>query len=276
MSRRACLPLSAAVADRVLHAVIQGETYATAAVLFPAPLADTARAVVEGLARRGIPAGATLTEEEAFARLPLDEAAGRWVPPADAALPELLVLFGAQPWSTPFDEDWRVELAAMQNREQLRAAGTRLLFLEWPRGARKDAELDLRPGAMAEIFTRSLDIDYAEMRRWNRELGGQLEAARQIQVRCPRGTDLSLSVAGRRFIPEDCRLGAVEPAVYLPGGEIYAPAQEDSASGSVAFFSRGELRMARFDRGLLVAVERCRARRPRARRGDGGRRGAAL
>lgn len=255
MTGPACPTLPGAVVERMLSAVLPSATLASAEVLFPAGLADTAHALVEGLARRGVLARVTLTREDAFARLPVGEAAARWVPAPGPDKPDLLVLYGAQPWSPSFDGDWQVELAAMQNRERLRAVGARLLFVEWPRGARRDAEIDLRPAAVGELFARSLDIDYDEMRAWNRALGEQLAGADRVTIRCPLGTRLSLSVAGRPFTLEDCLLGALEPAVYLPGGEIYAPAREDSAHGTVAFCSRGELRIARFGDGLLLAVD---------------------
>lgn len=249
-------PLSAEVARRVLAEVLPAGVAGRATVLFPEVLGETARRLASALEARGVSTGIVLSRERDFGGLPLEAAAASWVPPPGPDTPPLLVLFGAQPWSRPFEEDWRVELRAMENREALLRAGHRLLFVEWPRGARRDAEVDLRAAETSRLFERALDVDYDLVRRWNRRLAEALDGARDVRIRCPHGTDVRLSVAGRRFLPEDCRLGEDEPAVFLPGGEIYAPAVEDSAHGTVAFRSRGEPRLARFEGGLLVSLER--------------------
>jgi leucyl aminopeptidase (aminopeptidase T) len=183
------------------------------------------------------------------------DCADGWVP-RQGGRADLLVLCGVRPWRESVDGDHLVEIEAMTRREALLAAGQRMLFVDWPRGARRDAEIDLRPVEMAQLYRRALDMDYAEMRRWNHRLSEWLEGSESVEITCPEGTALTLSVAGRRWLPEDCVLGPAEPAVYLPGGEIYTAAVEESARGQVAFRHIGEPRLARFESGLLVAVER--------------------
>ncbi len=251
-------PVDPATARHVLEAA--GVRASRALVLFPALCAQTARHLAEALEALGSEVRLRLVEDARYAEGSREEAAALWVPAPAPELEPLLVLYGGQPWEEPFEEDWRLGIEAMEHREALKAAGHHLIFFEWPRGARRDAEVDLRPRAMATIFERALDIDYGAMRRDNARLGAQLEGAERVELCCPHGTDVQLSVASRRFLAEDCVLGPEEPAVYLPGGEIYAPALEDSAEGVVAFRFVGEPHLARFVGGLCVGVERADGR----------------
>ncbi len=227
-----------------------------ALILLPEALASTAASLAGALSGIGFSPRVELSPEAAFrGAASAEDAADSWVPSPAHRAQRLMVLAGARPWSTPFDDDHLIELAAMAHREALLASGRRLVFIEWPRGARRDAEVDLGPVAMAELFTRALDVDYPALRAANRALAARLVGARSLRVECPAGTRLTVSVAGRAWLLEDCLLGDAEPAVYLPGGEIYAPAVEDSAAGVVAFRHTGSPRRARFDGGRLVAVE---------------------
>lgn len=246
--------LDRTVAERLLRAVNCDAIHGDALVIFPAVLKESAEQIAEALRAIGIGSQVILSPEEDFQALSPEQAAARWVPPPGPETPALLVLYGAQPWETPFDEDYRIELVAMKNREALKASGQRILFLEWPRGARRDAEVDLSPSAMAEIFRRSLDINYEEMRRWNAELLQRFQGSAAARIQCPEGTELRVSIQGRDWIGEDCVMGEVEPAVYLPGGEVYVPVVENSAQGQVAFRFCGERRVASFVDGLLTSI----------------------
>lgn len=228
----------------------------SALVLLPAALTGTASSLADGLAELGLSVETTLVLDESFRQASCaTEAAMGWVPAPARHDHDLLLLCGARPWAVPFDDDHLIELAAMAHREALVAAGRRLVFVEWPRGARRDLEVDLRPEAMAALFERAVRVDYGALRASNRRLQGRLRGARELRVECDDGTALTVSVAGRTWLSEDCLLGAEEPAIYLPGGEVYAPAIEDSAAGRVAFKHVGAPRIARFEAGLLVAVE---------------------
>ncbi|MCB9730521.1 MAG: hypothetical protein H6744_21035 [Deltaproteobacteria bacterium] len=246
--------MDAAVARRALEAAAPGPLPAQALLRFPQAMAATARALKGALEARGVEARLELVGADRYSDPDLRAAADAWVPAPGAAVPPLVLLAGARPWSEPFDGDHRVEIQAMQHREALSASGRRLVFVEWPTGARRDAEVDLDAAAMAAIFQRAVGADLAAIRAWNARLAAALDGARDVHLRCPAGTSLTLSVAGRRFIAEDCLLGAAEPVVYLPGGEIYAPAVESSAEGQVAFRHCGEPRVAHFAAGALTAV----------------------
>ena len=252
-----CPAPSLAAAQRALEAALgpPAARSGAARVVFPRRLESAARTLAAALALHARPVDLVLTDDVDFSGPDHEASARAWVPAPGPGVPPLLLLYGAQPWGRPFEDDYRVELAAMGNREALKAAGHALVFVEWPRGARRDAEVDLRPGPVASIFERALDVDYEELRAWNQTLIEALTGVDAVAIRCPAGTDLRLRIGGRRRIAEDCRLGELEPAVFLPGGEVYVAVREDSAAGVVAFRSRGEPRLARFEGGLLVAVE---------------------
>jgi hypothetical protein len=240
--------------DHALSAVLGEVSPSRALIVYPEPLVDTAEAIGAALARREIEIEIRLTPELSFQAEDLAAAASGWVPPPDDDQPDLLVLYGGQPWRDPFPDDYRVGIQAMGHREAQLARGTQILFIEWPYGARKDAEVDLTPEEVATIFERSIGIDYDEMRRWNSDLFAALDGSDDVRITCPHGTDITFSVAGRRFIPEDCRMGPDEPDVYLPGGEVYVAIIEDSAEGKVAFHHVGAPRIGTFRGGLLTQI----------------------
>jgi hypothetical protein len=247
-------PLKAATADHAFRSVLGDLEASNAAVIFPEPLVASAQVIVEALERIGLTVTLSLTPEISFQDPDHARAAAGWVPPVSSDQPELLVLYGGQPWRDPFPDDYRVGIEAMMNREAQLARGTQILFIDWPYGARKDAEVDLSPDEVAGIFDRAIAIDYDEMRGWNAELLEALQGSDEVRITCPYGTDVTFSVNGRRFIPEDCRMGSAEPDVYLPGGEVYVAIRESSANGTVAFHHIGVPRVGTFENGILTRV----------------------
>ena len=225
-------------------------------VVFPEVLSTTAERICNVLDQLGFTVTVCLARESVFRELSPKEAAEYWVPSPTNQLPDTLVLFGAQPWESSFEDDYKIELEAMQNREALKARGSRLIFFEWPRGARLDREIDLTASKLATIFEKSMVNVYEDIRSWNAALVTKVRSASNVEIRCPHGTNIKLSIKGRTWLEENCQLGEQEPAIYLPGGEIYTAAHENSANGEVVFYYCGERRIASFKDGLLVAVQR--------------------
>ena len=251
--RRERIQLTPEAAAAFLAEVLDDATPRRAHVVFPEVLQETAQSLAAALGERGVHAEVTVFAESTYRQADRAEASKGWVPDVtDDA--ELLVLFGAQPWETPFEDDHEVEIAAMKRREALIHAGRRLIFIDWPRGARLDREVDLSAKDMARIYGDSLTIDYPAMRETNAQLMRAVADAAHVHITCPEGTDVTLSVKDRVWLAEDCRLSAEEPAIYLPGGEIYVPAHETSAEGHVAFRHCGEARVAFFEAGRLMTI----------------------
>ena len=241
-------------ATRVLKAVLGTPASQDACVLLPTWMSTTAEALTNGLRGLGLRVQLALLPPPEPSCMSVTECADLWIPsePGDA---DLIVLCGVRPWANNVDGDHLIEIEAMQRRERLLSEGRRLLFIDWPRGARRDAEVDLRPHEMFGLYRRAYDIDYDVMRSWNATLSHHMKGASKVHITCPLGTDVHLSVEGRSWLSEDCALSDSEPAVYLPGGEIYTAVVEESAQGTVVFHHVGEPRIATFRDGILVAVQ---------------------
>ena len=242
-------------ATRVIRKVLGVAPYPTALIALPVWMGPTAESLARALRELGSQVQLSLLPAPTPATMSVEDCADRWVPrdPGESAL---IVLSGVRPWSDNVEGDHWIEIEAMQRREALLSEGRRLLFIDWPRGARRDAEIDLRPDEMARLYRRAYDIDYDLMRQWNAQLHARVSGTSRVHITCPAGSDVTLSIAGRRWLNEDCVLGNSEPAVYLPGGEIYVPVQEESAEGRVLFHHVGTPRIATFERGRLMRVER--------------------
>jgi len=88
------------------------------------------------------------------------------------------------------------------------------------------------PGITEAMMTGgSLDVDYALMRRREQQLLAALQAAATLHITAPAGTDITLTVAGRRFISD--LKATPEYGVNLPCGEVYCAPVEDGADGLV-------------------------------------------
>jgi aminopeptidase len=86
-----------------------------------------------------------------------------------------------------------------------------------------------------ELFWRALDLDYGELRERAARVCGLLEGADVVRITSPKGTDVSMRVAGR---PLDRDVGVVTkeaPLTNLPAGEVCLAPLEDSADGRVVF-----------------------------------------
>jgi leucyl aminopeptidase (aminopeptidase T) len=108
--------------------------------------------------------------------------------------------------------------------------GALTALVDWPMRARGGYSR----GAVRRLYAAALAIDYQALAVRNSALCQRMAAAHHVRLRCPHGTDLTLTVAGRPWMAESCNHtdGAV---VYLPGGEIYSACVETSAEGVIVF-----------------------------------------
>ena len=216
----------------------------------PLPAVELA-AALESLGHRVT----VVSQDPSLARsLSTVEAADLWLPRGAPEAAPLIVACGTRPWTEHFDGEHLIELEAMERREALLAEGVRIIFIDWPRGARKDREVDLNPDMMRQIYRRAMELDYSELQRINAELKAALDGSVQVAITCPEGTDLCFRVDHRPWHAEDCALSHLERAVYLPGGEVYVAVVEDSAEGVVAFRHVGAPRWARLEDGILREI----------------------
>jgi aminopeptidase len=101
--------------------------------------------------------------------------------------------------------------------------------------AAQAAAFGLDHAAFAEMFWRSLDVDYAELQARADALAGVLSGARTVHITSANGTDLSLGIAGRPLDKDVGVVGGESNLSNLPAGEVCLAPLEDQAEGTVVF-----------------------------------------
>jgi leucyl aminopeptidase (aminopeptidase T) len=102
------------------------------------------------------------------------------------------------------------------------------------------------PGVTAEMLARLMAIDFDVMRARSMAVAELLDAADAAHVTCPRGTDLTLDLTGRRGISDDGELTAPGSFGNLPCGEGFiAPLGGEGTvvARSLATIGLGESRL---------------------------------
>jgi len=141
-------------------------------------------------------------------------------PPPDVHRPEGI---SAATWN----DGHRIGYENLARRVQ---AGALTALVDWPMRARGGYS----KGAVRRLYAAALAVDYDALAARNAALCRRMAAAKQVRLRCPHGTDLELTVAGRPWMSESCN-HTDGPVVYLPGGEIYSACVETSAEGVIVF-----------------------------------------
>jgi leucyl aminopeptidase (aminopeptidase T) len=77
------------------------------------------------------------------------------------------------------------------------------------------------PGVTEEMLSRVMGVDFARMAARSQAVAELLTGARRARVSCPRGTDLTLELEGRRGISDDGRLTESGAFGNLPCGEAF-------------------------------------------------------
>ena len=141
-------------------------------------------------------------------------------PPPDVHRPDGI---SAETWNAGH----RLGYENLARRVQARALTA---LVDWPMRPRGGHS----KGSVRRLYAGAMAVDYGALARRNHALCERLSGAHEVRLRCPLGTDLTLSVAGRPWMPESCNHsdGAV---IYLPGGEVYSACVETSAQGLIVF-----------------------------------------
>jgi aminopeptidase len=90
-------------------------------------------------------------------------------------------------------------------------------------------------GLTEEIFARTLPVDYSRLRRASARVAAALSVADSCRITSPLGTDITLSIAGRRAICDDGHLQARGAFGNLPAGEAYIAPIETVGTGTIVF-----------------------------------------
>src|SRR4051794_26677267 len=93
------------------------------------------------------------------------------------------------------------------------------------------ARIATLPGVTEDMLARVMSVDLDELSRRTAAIAERLSAASEARVRCPNGSDLLLSLAGRTAIADDGRLTQPGDFGNLPCGESFLAPHEDTAEG---------------------------------------------
>jgi leucyl aminopeptidase (aminopeptidase T) len=102
------------------------------------------------------------------------------------------------------------------------------------------------PTVTADMLARLMAIDFDTMRARSKAVAELLDAADRAHISCPRGTDLTLELTGRRGTSDDGDLTAPGAFGNLPCGEGFiAPLSADGTvvAQSLASIGLGEARL---------------------------------
>lgn len=101
------------------------------------------------------------------------------------------------------------------------------------RATEAGARIATLPGVTEEMLARVMSVDMDELERLTHAIAERLDAASEARITCANGSDLTLSLEGRRGIPDDGRLTAPRAFGNLPAGEGFIAPLEDRAEGKL-------------------------------------------
>jgi leucyl aminopeptidase (aminopeptidase T) len=118
------------------------------------------------------------------------------------------------------------------------------------------------PGITEEMFGRTIPIDYGYLETLGRALAAELTAAEVCRITAAGGTDVELSLRGRKGRSDDGDLRAPGAFGNMPAGEAYIAPFEQEGRGTIVFdgslASWGLLEeplAVAFDGGRAVSIE---------------------
>jgi leucyl aminopeptidase (aminopeptidase T) len=91
------------------------------------------------------------------------------------------------------------------------------------------------PSISRDMFTRTLNIDYAELSRQVRAIKEVLDEAETVRITAPGGTDVEIGIAGRETFADDGDLSQMGSGGNLPAGEAFVSPALGTSSGVIVF-----------------------------------------
>jgi leucyl aminopeptidase (aminopeptidase T) len=132
--------------------------------------------------------------------------------------------------------------AALANCDVFLAPTTRSLSHTTARKRASDAGVRgaTMPGITAEMLARVMAVDFDHMRARSQSVAALLDRGSQAHLTCPRGSDATFDLTGRRGIPDDGDLTAPGAFGNLPCGEGFiAPRDGEGQIVAVTIASLG-------------------------------------
>ena len=109
--------------------------------------------------------------------------------------------------------------------------------------AKNGARVATLPGITRRIMDESIIADYARIKFVTEKLGGELKNKKMVNIKTAKGTDLSFSIDGRKWILDYGIINKKGMIGNLPAGEVFIAPLEGSANGVIvvdAFVNEGE------------------------------------
>ncbi len=91
------------------------------------------------------------------------------------------------------------------------------------------------PSVTMDMFKRTVDVDYREMKRRCRKLSRLLDKAAEAVITSSPGTDITIPLKGRKAFPDDGSFRKPGEGGNLPAGEVYISPENYSAEGIIVF-----------------------------------------
>jgi leucyl aminopeptidase (aminopeptidase T) len=91
------------------------------------------------------------------------------------------------------------------------------------------------PSVTADMFRRTVPVDYAVMKRDCRAAANVLDAAESVHITTARGMDLVIGLKGRRARRDDGDFSRPGSGGNLPAGEVFISPALNSSSGRIVF-----------------------------------------
>ncbi|HDQ14324.1 MAG TPA: peptidase M17, partial [Sediminispirochaeta sp.] len=91
------------------------------------------------------------------------------------------------------------------------------------------------PMVTREMFRRTVPVDYERLRLEARALKSVLDAATELRISSPAGTDLRMGIRGREAFVDDGDLSQAGAGGNLPAGETFISPELLSSEGTIVF-----------------------------------------
>jgi leucyl aminopeptidase (aminopeptidase T) len=91
------------------------------------------------------------------------------------------------------------------------------------------------PSINRDMFSRTLSIDYTELKRRVKAVKEVLDRADKVHITAPGGTDVEIGVRGREAFMDDGDLSAKGSGGNLPAGEAFISPELGTGSGTIVF-----------------------------------------
>ena len=101
------------------------------------------------------------------------------------------------------------------------------------RASQSGARIATLPGITRSTFLRTLSADYKSLARETLALSERLKGAGEVRITSPSGTDITMSVKNRPFLPDTGLVHKPGDFSNLPAGEVYTAPVEGTAEGII-------------------------------------------